>query len=85
MRAILYYLYSDYIVFAPITNSRSKIGALVRHYLQQNPGYPKPVSPKSIYARAHKYGIEQLQVRPAISFFFASFLSTNSHIWRSLR
>jgi len=69
VRAILYYLYSEYIVFAPLSSyfteknypGRSRkdwIGG----YLEENPTYPAPVSSKSVYTLATRYQIPTLQV-----------------------
>lgn len=73
MRAVLYYLYSEYIVFAPITShyrhsstTNGLKGAKAREshikaYLTANPAFPAPVSPKAVYALAHKYELGPLK------------------------
>jgi len=72
MRAILYYIYSDYIVFAPLSSfaqtTEDYRKSMVQAYLQINPTYPAPVSSKSVYAVAYKYEISVLQVA-ALSHF----------------
>ncbi|KDQ06908.1 hypothetical protein BOTBODRAFT_60362 [Botryobasidium botryosum FD-172 SS1] len=63
-RALLYYIYSDYIVFAPLSSlfedqvDREKV---IQTYVTPNPAYPVPVSCKSIYALAHKYELRALE------------------------
>ncbi|KDQ07422.1 hypothetical protein BOTBODRAFT_60007 [Botryobasidium botryosum FD-172 SS1] len=67
MRAVLYYIYSDHIAFAPLRSlpllpSGNTRETVIQAYLKTNPVYPTPVSSKSVYALAHKYEISALQV-----------------------
>lgn len=78
-RAFLYYLYTGFISFAPLTSSFQSTtpspnvsleqhrlearNALVGEYMRKHPNRPVPVSPKSIYAVALKYELPALEVR----------------------
>jgi len=64
IRAVLYYLYTEYIVFAPPSSyysSKQSRTDTIQGYLRRDPMCPVPVSPKSVYAVAHKYEIPVLQ------------------------
>jgi len=67
VRAVLYYIYSEHIVFAPLSSSISPDSAhgprrdMIRTYLQANPTYPAPVSAKSVYVLADKYELSALK------------------------
>ncbi|KDQ07421.1 hypothetical protein BOTBODRAFT_60006 [Botryobasidium botryosum FD-172 SS1] len=66
VRAVLYYLYSEHIAFAPLSSSLStQSGAdsrkdMIQAYLRANTAYPVPVSAKSVYALADIYELPAL-------------------------
>ncbi|KIO21833.1 hypothetical protein M407DRAFT_47897, partial [Tulasnella calospora MUT 4182] len=66
-RAFLYYLYTGFISFSPLTSSfqfpdQPNPNVLVGEYMRKYPNRPVPVSPKSIYQVARKYEVPSLEV-----------------------
>ncbi|KDQ07420.1 hypothetical protein BOTBODRAFT_609845 [Botryobasidium botryosum FD-172 SS1] len=65
-RAVIYYLYSEYIVFAPLsslsTGSAYSQEEQIDAYMKEHPARPTPVSPTSAYVLAIKFQVPALQV-----------------------
>ncbi|KDQ06909.1 hypothetical protein BOTBODRAFT_60363 [Botryobasidium botryosum FD-172 SS1] len=76
LRALLYYIYTEHIVFAPLSFPTPHRSDAIQAYLQLYPSHPVPVSCKSIYALAHKYEMPKLE-SVALEHFHACLTTSN--------
>lgn len=82
-RAVLLYLTTGYIDFAPLLSSGARSDQLYHDHAKEEPDLPLPVSPKSVYRLAHLLELPDLE-QLAFTAFVSSLTVSGGTAMRSL-